>query len=277
MLVRAAAGSDDDASTSASGDTAAAELKETAALDELIDVLLAGRTQQELARLVAENIVAIDKKFWLRVATRNDTASTNEEKERLQVMASAVMMIVDTVVKKTEQQLSDSSKTLQAIMTAACDEKGQWFLPLRKNEVEAVRAALDRHEAQLDDAMLSNAFAWIRKCSEDRFDTMVQLIQKVLQLYAAKQLQTKETEGVEGAVNQVLYAEEHEWGPLVEKFAKEGVITEPSFMGGLQKRMETTVLGLQSGSYAQRIQAEYLKEVEARAKDVFRDLAKSSA
>eukprot|EP00983_Pelagomonas_calceolata_P128185 1161486-Pelagomonas_calceolata.AAC.9 len=48
MLVRAAAGSDDDASTSASGDTAAAELKETAALDELIDVLLAGRTQQEV-------------------------------------------------------------------------------------------------------------------------------------------------------------------------------------------------------------------------------------
>eukprot|EP00967_Tisochrysis_lutea_P073893 scaffold99076_cov25-Tisochrysis_lutea.AAC.5 len=46
-------------------------------------------------------------------------------------------------------------------------------------QVEAVRAALDRHEAQLDDAMLSNAFAWIRKCSEDRFDTMVQLIQKV--------------------------------------------------------------------------------------------------
>jgi len=28
-------------------------------------------------------------------------------------MAQAVMLIVDTVVKKTEQQLSDSSKTLQ--------------------------------------------------------------------------------------------------------------------------------------------------------------------
>lgn len=46
-------------------------------------------------------------------------------------------------------------------------------------QVAAVRAALDRHEEQLDDALLSNAFAWIRKCAEDRFDTMVQLIQKV--------------------------------------------------------------------------------------------------
>ena len=55
---------------------------------------------------------------------------------------------------------------------------------------------------------------------------------------------------------QVLYAEEHEWAPLVAKFVQEGVINEPSFMGGLQKRMESTVLGLQSGSYAQRIQVQ---------------------
>jgi hypothetical protein len=41
----------------------------------------------------------------------------------------------------------------------------------------------------------------------------------------------------------------------------------------LQKKMESTVLGMQSGSYAQRVQAEYLKEVEARAKTVFRQLA----
>lgn len=53
---------------------------------------------------------------------------------------------------------------------------------------------------------------------------------------------------------QVVYAEEHEWAPLVAKFVAEGVITEPAFMQGLQKRMESTVLGLQSGSYAQRVQ-----------------------
>lgn len=46
-------------------------------------------------------------------------------------------------------------------------------------QVASVRAALDRHSEGLDEALLSNAFAWIRKCTEDRFDTMVQLIQKV--------------------------------------------------------------------------------------------------
>lgn len=30
----------------------------------------------------------------------------------------------------------------QAIMTAACDEKGEWYLPLKKNEVGAYTAEL---------------------------------------------------------------------------------------------------------------------------------------
>lgn len=52
-----------------------------------------------------------------------------------------------------------------------------------------------------------------------------------------------------------------------------GEISETSFTEALQKRMEGTVLGLQSGSYTQRVQAEYLKEVEERGKKVFAKLA----
>ena len=48
------------------------------------------------------------------------------------------------------------------------------------------------------------------------FDTMVQLIQKVLQLYAASQLKGPETGGVPGLVNQVVYAEEREWATLIK-------------------------------------------------------------
>lgn len=45
-------------------------------------------------------------------------------------------------------------------------------------------------------------------------------------------------------------------------------------MEALQRRMESVVLGLPSGSYAQRVQAEYLKELESRAREVFEDIAK---
>jgi hypothetical protein len=147
-------------------------------------------------------------------------------------------LLVDRMVKSTEQQLSDSARVLQDILTAAANEQGEWYLPLEPQQVRAaqgpaarsqpmtdlaavgtlvgagaraapsaraparqpggrcspptparppafapqvqkVRAALDQHAAQLDEALLSNAFAWIRKCNEDGFDTMVTLIQKV--------------------------------------------------------------------------------------------------
>jgi hypothetical protein len=52
-----------------------------------------------------------------------------------------------------------------------------------------------------------------------------------------------------------------------------GVMSEASFMTAMQKRMESTVLGLKSGSYSQRVQAEYLKEVDERSKKVFAKLA----
>jgi hypothetical protein len=37
--------------------------------------------------------------------------------------------------------------------------------------------------------------------------------------------------------------------------------------------MEGVVLGLSSGSYAQRVQAEYLKELESRARAAFAEMA----
>jgi hypothetical protein len=52
-----------------------------------------------------------------------------------------------------------------------------------------------------------------------------------------------------------------------------GGLSETSFTSALQKRMEATVLMLKSGSYSQRVQAEYLKEVEERGKKVFAKLA----
>lgn len=36
----------------------------------------------QLAKLVADNILSLDQKFWLRLATRSDTAPSKEDKEK---------------------------------------------------------------------------------------------------------------------------------------------------------------------------------------------------
>jgi hypothetical protein len=326
----ASSGQDDDAAAAGGafdGDAARA-LKEAAALDELIDVLLAARTQQEMAQLVAQNVLAFDTKFWLRVATRADAAPDEPTKERLRDVADSVVALLDAAMKQTETRLSDSARVLQEVLAAAADADGQWYLPLSKAQVASVRAALDERSSMLDEALLSNAFAWIRKCNEDGLDSMAQLIQKVLQLYAARALSggggqdaaeaaaAAEQAAVAAAaaagsylppsgrdqaaarvLEEVIAAEEHEWESIIERSATEGVaaalaggaraaagrsssagdadgpLAEAAFSDALQRKMEETVLGLTSGSYAQRVQAEYLKEIEGRARSVFRRLA----
>lgn len=223
-----------------------------------------------MATLVAQNITAIDNKFWMRIATRNDAAASSADKERLKALADSVMVLVDSVLKSSERKLSESAAVLQSILAAAADADGEWYVPLAKERVGAVRAALDANAAALDEALLSNAFAYIKKAGDDRFDSLVALLQKVLQLYAARALRGPERGGVEGFVNDLLFAEEHEWDALLREAISSGAVSEVAFTEALQRRMEAAVLGLQSGSYAQRVQAEYLKEVEARARAAFK-------
>ncbi len=72
-------------------------------------------------------------------------------------------------------------------------------------------------------ALLSNAFAWMRKASEDSLDGMVALLQKVLQLYAGKVLSAAGTpqdgDAAESALRRLIAAEEEQWDSLLRQDA----------------------------------------------------------
>ena len=195
------------------------------------------------------------------------------------------MQLVDAMLKKTNEQLNESASFLQTILKAASDKKtGEWELPLSKESIAAMSDVMDANADKLDEALLSNCFAWMKKASEDNLDGMISLIQTVLQLYAAKQLgavdqqqgeasssssSSSSSSEVDTFVTQLLKETEQQWDTLLKSCVEK--YSESSFMESLQRRMEAVVLGLPSGSYAQRVQAEYLKEVEARAKAAFKD------
>jgi hypothetical protein len=125
----------------------------------------------------------------------------------------------------------------------------------------------------VDEAVLSNAYAWMRKASDDGLDGMVVIVQRVLQLWAGREL-AKPGAGAspdptaEALLQQLLAAPEEDWAALLAA-AKAAGTSETGFTRVLQQRMEAVVLGVANGSYAQRVQAEFLKEIEARAKAAF--------
>lgn len=92
----------------------------------------------QLVRAVGENILAMNQSFWLRIATRADAATSAADREALTSLSRAVMILVDAMVKRADAQLTDFSKVLQQILSAAADENGAWSLPLTKNETAAL-------------------------------------------------------------------------------------------------------------------------------------------
>ncbi|KAK9809392.1 hypothetical protein WJX73_001610 [Symbiochloris irregularis] len=238
--------------------------KEAAALDELIDSLMKASSQPEFEKLVAENILSFDQKFWIRVATRSDAAEP-AQKNKLSTLARSVMLLVDAIVKRTSLKMTDSASVLQEIVRAAADERGEWHLPLTAQQRAAMQQAMEDRSEHLDEALLSNAYAWMRKASDDGLEGVVGLIQKVLQVYAALALKVNSPDKSEVALNEVLAADEGSWSTELQERKVRGDLDEAAFMAAIRRRMERVVLTLDSGSHAQRIQAEFLKELETRA------------
>ena len=83
------------------------------------------------------------------------------------------------------------------------------------------------------------------------FVGMISLLQKMLQLYAAKALYQGNSPT---AVDEVISAGEEQWDQVINQMLQSDSVTENEFLEDVQKRMESTVLGQSSGSYTQRVQ-----------------------
>ena len=88
-------------------------------------------------------------------------------------------------------------------------------------------------------------------------------------MYAADQLQIGKAEG---DLESIFRLPAEQWQDEIVRRAQAGEVSEVSMMEDVHRRMEATVLNLPSGSFTQRVQAEFLKEFEARAKMAFAKL-----
>ena len=206
------------------------------------------------------------------------------------------MQLVEAVVQQTDRQLSSAGASLQAVLAAGADKKtGEWELPLSTEALLRMRAELNRqYDGKRDasgnpvgpapgldeEAFLSNAFSWMRKAADDGKDGLVEILRKALQLYASRALSGSSSspssssspgdtvDPSEELLNGVVAADEREWDFLLSQAAASGGVSSAGFAAAVRRRMEGVALGLASGSYAQRVQAEFLKEVEERAEEV---------
>merc|ERR1711957_133907 len=145
-----------------------------------------------------------------------------------------------------------------------------------------------------DEGFMGTVDAWMNKSQQDGMDGMVGILQKVLQIYAGiaisrsrlelqlsvgaavsnegqakadKVLAEKEAAGPDSAaafMQRLTAIDTDAWdAELLGTFRKEE-IKPNSILSEVQRTIETVVLGLENGSMAQRVQAEFLKELVTR-------------
>jgi len=252
--------------------------EELKVMDEMIEKL-ADAQVFELPNAVQRAFRVISSpQFFLRIASRQDQAATDEERQRLESLASNLISTLEAVVSTTEDKLDERAKEVEAVVKAAAEpESGEFMVPLLPERVEAMRNKLLKLDpSSLDEGFLSTLDAWMNKSHKDGMDLMVGILQKVLQMYAGisitrvrQQQQPQSNDGDsddddaaaargEAVFDKLLETDAESWQRVLDK-------TDPASLEqaeiAVKKAMEGIVLSLEAGSMAQQVQAEYLQEM----------------
>lgn len=251
--------------------------EEIAIMDEMI-TKLASAKPYELPNAVQRAFRVISSpRFFLRIAERTDDCKDETERKRLAALASNLVSTLDAVVSTAEDKLGECSKDVETVVKAAAEpDTGEFLVPLLPERVDSMREALNNLDAAglEGDGFLSTVDAWMNKSHQDGLDLMVGILQKVLQIYAGRQVieararQNEETDGPAGKLfDALLQTDADAWEESIRQGVEEGVSAEEVVVE-IQRNMETIVLSLDSGSMAQRVQAEYLQEMVKRVEAV---------
>lgn len=83
---------------------------------------------------------------------------------------------------------------------------------------------LEEHRDELGEPFLASCFAYLEKASKDQLDEIVLLIQRILQLYAARQWSQVDADGQHDALLQdVLTSDPQNWENMIHDLATSGV------------------------------------------------------
>ncbi|KAL4588984.1 hypothetical protein LXL04_001885 [Taraxacum kok-saghyz] len=256
--------------------------KKTVEIDRLIDILK-DASDQELQKLVVENILAYNEGFWIRLAARTDTCISDDDKKDYEELASSIMSIVDRVVHKTNEKIESATDVLKGILKPVVDEVEEICWPPRDpNALILMEKEVTQREqeGQLDEGFLSEVSAQLRQAKEDRDKPGLEaMLQKVLQLYASRVLSKRsyamkgnEVLKAEMCLEEIIKAPESEWNKLLinNLTPGKGEVSPDELYAAIKKRIERTLIRTEGGSYQQRILVEFLKGIQSRAEEMAR-------
>lgn len=244
--------------------------QEIEVMDTMIDKLMQAKPYELPAAVQRAFRVLRSPQFFLRIAERQDVATSRSQKEQLQALASNLVATLEAVVSTTQDRLEERAKLVEKIVKAAAEpDSGEFLVPLSWDRRKALQAAIQAaNPADLDEAFLTTLDAYMNKSHAGGMDLMVNIFQKVLQYYAGLVIGrarggSDDDDSEQGAgvvVQQLLDSDPDQWDDILQQ----AVVPLSDVQAKVQRTMETVVLQLDAGSMSQRVQAEYLQELVKR-------------
>jgi len=200
-------------------------------------------------------------------------ATSDAEKDKLSELAGNLVSTLEAVVSTTEKVLDDTALDVENIVKAAAEPlSGEFLVPLLPERIASMREVMDQIESpRLDEGFLTTIDSWMNKSGQDGMDGMVVILQKVLQIYAGTVITRARNTGDAPSPAAVLFEEllnmdTDNWDFQLRNKIGEGdeLLSSEALMAEIQRTIESVVLGLENGSMAQRVQAEYLRELITR-------------
>jgi hypothetical protein len=271
--------------------------REIAIMDDMITKLMYAKPYELPGSVSRAFRVVSTPRFFLRIAERVDMATSEEERLLLKTLADNITSTLAAVVSTAQDKLDECAEVVETIVTAAAEpDSGEFLVPLSQDRFQSMQNALKRVDpSALNEGFLSTVDAYMNKSMQDGLDGMVAILQKVLQLYAGTQISRARTQlqsNVAAALRagqqpptdhdsssppaaaaavalfeDLLQMDSDRWdAELQRRMGSE--VSKSELMGEVQRTIEGVVLGLESGSMAQRVQAEYLRELSTRIEAV---------
>jgi len=232
--------------------------------------------------------------FFLRIAEICDDCPEGD-REKLAALADNLASTLAVIVESAEEKLDDASDVLQTIVVAAAEDDGEFLVPLSAERFAALQEAVDARvvDGSLGESVLSTVDAWAKKADDDGLDGMVAILRKVLQLYAARALRFDaklaaeqlaqmmppdaadkvdlsgdapalhpDYEAAAELYGAVLRADADAWAPTLNAALNgDGAVKKRNVLAIVQAQIERVVLLQENGSFSQRVQAEFLREL----------------
>lgn len=220
---------------------------------------------------MASHLLYMCVEYFICRTFRSDTETNERVKDRLVSLSVTVMSALETIVTKTEEKVDTATELLQAILASAAEDDGEFLVPLSDSKKASLRSSVLSNLGSLDESFIATVNAWVRKSQDDGLEGMVDILRGVLQQFASVSLMEDKSvtpytqvSTPPRALDRLLATPPDMWDSAIAEILGGFVCTKEVLELEVQSRIESVVLDFPAGSYAQKVTAEYMKELRDR-------------